>query len=403
MPKPSDKARKPIFEQLVPTNPMQRHHPGRLIINIHPKITKAALPSASSVVQQINHLLRSDTHNEPTPANLTVQGMLMSHSANPIIITGERCTAEDLKPWYDEICAIFTKNAYSGTDIEIDRTAEATPDYQRYQVRLSQVPRLDLYGATITPDHLADLIQEAVGDQTELVFASEPRYLVRPDPEWNSNLATVVVPLRSANHAALLLERKTLFIAGERCYITRFEDRPRPTYCDRCSSLGHRENSRACPGTLCATCTDPDHTTSEHPVDISEQCINCGGDHASRSHTCPIRHQKPITNTNPPTQKSEVPTGPKAPKKRAPKSQHTDKEGFTTIGEKRHLVSEKEKHSAYANAAGLGQPFSSAPPSARATCNTRTPGRTPAAAPTAGQAQMEVDPDVNTTAESPYA
>ena len=45
MPKLSNKAHKPIFEQLMPTNPMQWHHPGHLIINIHLKIAKMALPS----------------------------------------------------------------------------------------------------------------------------------------------------------------------------------------------------------------------------------------------------------------------------------------------------------------------------------------------------------------------
>ncbi len=402
-PRTTDKAPKPAFEQLKPKNPSQRHHPCRLIINIQPKIAQSALPPASSVVREINNLLRSDSHDEPTPNNITVQGMLISHSANPIIITGERCTAEDLKPWYDEICAIFTKYDPSGSDIEIDRTAEATPDFQRYQVRLSQVPRCDLYGAPITPEHLGDLIKASCGEQTELDFASDPRYLVKPDAEWTSTLATVVVPLRSAKQAAMLLERKTIFIAGERCHVTRFEDRPRPNYCADCSSLEHRTNARGCPGTLCATCTDPGHTTTDHPLDISELCINCGGDHASQSRTCPNRRQKPNTPDQPAAEKGDTPPKNKPTKRRTPKYQPADKDGFSTIGDLRYVGIDKAKTSAYANAIGLGQPFTSADPLPRTTGTTKAPAHSAAAAPPTKHTQMEVDTPNNTNVANAYA
>ena len=67
--------------------------------------------------------------------------MIMSHNANLILVTGDGCVVEDLHPWYNEICQIFTDHAPANTEMEMDRTVTAIPGYQWFQVKLSQVPR----------------------------------------------------------------------------------------------------------------------------------------------------------------------------------------------------------------------------------------------------------------------
>ena len=356
---PSQSPPKQKFAKAESKIPTQRYHESRLIINFQPRIEKEMLPSAGEAVHLVNALLQRNTHDDPTPTHYSIQGMIMSHNANPILVTGDGCVAEDLRPWYDEICQIFTDHAPADTEIEMDHTATAIPDYQHFQVKLGQVPRYSWHGEEITTQELREHIQTACGGRTTLEYAADPRYLIRSDDE--SNLASVVVPLKSAEQATALLRMRSIFIAGERCYTSRFDERPRPTFCTSCSSLSHRERSKQCDGERCAFCTDKEHTTAEHPMDWAELCINCGGTHASRSLDCPIRKQRASgTNASQSTDGgANIKT--KAAKKRRPKTQPADKEGFSEVGTGTRDREMMDTNRRYAQSQGLGAPFSTEP------------------------------------------
>ncbi len=89
-----------------------------------------------------------------------------------------------------------------------------------------------------------------------------------------------------------VLLTKTFFIDGTPCTARPYTERPPIVYCRRCSSIGHRENSRGCKGPRCEICTSGDHSTESHqPNDPPPKCINCAGPHPSRARECPARKQ----------------------------------------------------------------------------------------------------------------
>ncbi|KAF9512407.1 hypothetical protein BS47DRAFT_1263251, partial [Hydnum rufescens UP504] len=100
---------------------------------------------------------------------------------------------------------------------------------------------------------------------------------------------TVVFSFANSEDAKRLLSIRRVFLFGEACTITRYEDRAPIWYCKKCGSIGH--STATCRnGDRCKTCSVPtaEHDTHNHPVGTPAKCIDCHGDHAATNKNCPI-------------------------------------------------------------------------------------------------------------------
>lgn len=276
-----------------PTNPMQRHHPSRLIIHLSPMPKDLQQQHPGQIVSRINNAL---TNISPAIENrLRVKGLLFSGvSSTPILIAADGCTAAEL-----ELHEQAITSAMIGSDSMVG-TATARADRQRFEVCIDQAPIRWYSGDDITADDITSQIQLHLRLDDPIRLATSPRYCISRDKIQYTTKGTILVSFHDQNLANMLLKSSPIFIGGTPCRIRPFVERNPIVYCQQCSSLRHRESSRACKGPRCEQCASENHSTSDHPVDTPLHCINCGGEHASRSKECPTRSKTgPSTESAP--------------------------------------------------------------------------------------------------------
>ncbi|KAF9513619.1 hypothetical protein BS47DRAFT_1272613, partial [Hydnum rufescens UP504] len=94
-----------------------------------------------------------------------------------------------------------------------------------------------------------------------------PAWLGNAGTDEGKNTGTLVFSFTSSEDAAKMISLRRIFIFGELCSITRYEERAPIWYCKRCGSISH--SMATCRnGDRCKTCSVPvaDHETENHPI-----------------------------------------------------------------------------------------------------------------------------------------
>jgi hypothetical protein len=277
-------AKNTIQPRAQPTSPTQCHHKSRLIIHFEPHIEQETLRPQGRIVHEINEALRNLTPQ--VPENVRVKGMIISGaSGTPIIIAGDGCTAIDLEVHKELIISIVAGDTHF-------TKARANADRQRFEVCLDNVPLRSYLGIEQTETIIETVVATASGLRGEMRLATPPRFMISEEDRLLKTRAPVRLSFHDEDQAKVLLALKTFFLDGVMCTIRPYIDRKPVAYCSSCSSLNHRENSKACKGPSCMQCASTSHTTDDHPETTTPKCINCAGSHGARSRECPARRQK---------------------------------------------------------------------------------------------------------------
>ena len=259
----------------LPSNPSQRNHSRRLLIEFFPKVESAKREVGRSMVSKINDALAQANARQED----RIDAIQYSLNGNTIIITGESTSAEAMKDHYALIASLISPNQF-----------KAHPDHVYHRVKLDRVP-------TYIDDHRATIQQ--VAEELADKWAGFKDLAVRGQPSWLGyesvlalqSSASISFSFASEEDATKFRNQGVFYLFGTSCRTSRFVERPQVYYCNLCGSMDHRTD--ACQtGAMCNTCTSLEHTTDNHPVEMTKKCVNCAGDHEARSKVCDARTKR---------------------------------------------------------------------------------------------------------------
>ncbi|KAF9507297.1 hypothetical protein BS47DRAFT_1422373 [Hydnum rufescens UP504] len=283
--KPSMERQWALPPRLTPVNPTQHGHPGCLIVEFKPKLPVEKQVQGWFLREKIN----LSVEMEEAPENICVAGISWSHTGNPIVIAADGCSAVDLMTYEDTIV-----NALIG-NTEGEFLTDAHPDVEYHKVKLNGVPTqsFSLSGEPYDAEDVMEEFAEQCVAYRLMGQYAKPIWLGSAGTENRKTMGMVVFSFANAEDARTLLNIRRVFIFGEACTITRYEDRAPIWYCKKCGSIGH--STATCRnGDRCKTCSAPtaDHDTHNHPVGVPAKCIDCHRDHASTDKNFPMRKHK---------------------------------------------------------------------------------------------------------------
>ncbi|KAF9505395.1 hypothetical protein BS47DRAFT_1434257, partial [Hydnum rufescens UP504] len=217
--KPSMERQRALPPRPTPVNPTQCGHPGRLIVEFKPKLPVEKQVQGWFLREKINLSLEM----EEAPENICVAGISWSHTGNPIVIAADGCSAVDLVTYEDTIV-----NALIG-NTEGEFLTDAHPDVEYHKVKLNGVPTQS-FSSSGEPYDAEDVMEEFAEQCVAYRLMGQyakPIWLGSAGTENRKTMGMVVFSFANAEDARTLLNIRQVFIFGEACTITRYEDWPR--------------------------------------------------------------------------------------------------------------------------------------------------------------------------------
>ncbi|KAF9512187.1 hypothetical protein BS47DRAFT_1383109 [Hydnum rufescens UP504] len=185
--RPSPKKKAPVAP--LPTNPSQRNHNRRLLIEFYPKVAREDRQTGREIVFKINESLVANGASKEEH----IDAVQWSLNGNTVIITSETTNAEAMKDHYGVIATHFSPNTF-----------KAHPDHVYHRVKLDRVPT--------SVDGERTTIEKVMEELTEK-WAGFSMLTQRGKPSW-------------LGHESIISKQSTLCLKSRPLYLETKLNRP---------------------------------------------------------------------------------------------------------------------------------------------------------------------------------
>ncbi|KAJ7185249.1 hypothetical protein C8R46DRAFT_875181, partial [Mycena filopes] len=267
---PTRKAQQPTAPRLAPkkvvTNPLDAHHPSRLIVQILPEgLAPEERPEPMQLCKEINARLAGDAKAK----DMLVVSTKWNTHGNCIVFTREDQTAAEL-----------VKHAHLFTDI-IGRgkqtVARVDSKWIKIQVNGVRTGAFDSIPGIYSPGTLDTEFRTMNPAYARLKIVMEPRWMRATEELGAQAYSSVVFAVEDDEQAhRLLREVKSMAAFGRNVFMRHYADRPPVIQCRKCWKFDH--HTTACNDTqqTCRLCGEA-HTEEEHRTN----CTNCKAEAAA--------------------------------------------------------------------------------------------------------------------------
>lgn len=267
------------------TNPTQRNHTSRLVIEVVDTIEAAQRPSPLAARDNINAILQSNKDTK----DLRVVGVKFNAKGNCIAIAHPDTSVKKLATHVHKFAKVVAG----------DSTVKAHPDTKWTRVVLNRVDTGRSHmGRPWTREELTEEFNQALIYEGITSMAGQPRWMAHPDVLQTKNHSSVVITLQSQDDADKLLhETGGLLLFGEFIKTGRYTDKRPPKQCKQCWKYDHYRQTCKQEHPTCRLCSGPHHENShkcEHCdkrdcQHIPLKCTNCAEAHPSDYSQCNAR------------------------------------------------------------------------------------------------------------------
>jgi hypothetical protein len=286
------------------TNPLDAHHPSRLVIRILPEgIPPNERPDSTTLVKAINEQLSASRDSR----NLKVVSVKWNNSGNCVVFTRADQKAADLLKFKDRFIHL----------IKGQREAVALEDkkWVKIQVNGIRTGAFDPIPGIYSADTLHNELKANNPAYAKLDIISPPRWMRAPEELAAQAYSSIVFATTSVEEAdTILREVKTFAAFGRNVFLRRYADRPPVIQCKTCWAFGHMSTACNAKTVRCRLCGQ-DHTEADHARECEEckaggeddmdvenardrccthnlHCFHCRDPHPADARRCPERLRK---------------------------------------------------------------------------------------------------------------
>jgi hypothetical protein len=215
------------------------------------------------------------------PHYFRVVGVEYSYAGNLIIMTHEKCIAEDLMAHVDTIASCIAPD-------ESYWLMDKRPDMDFHHVKVNGIPTDNGQGDMLSPANVSCELGQVFEAYKNMNHAIPPAWMGLPMIIKAKPRASMAFSFTTAEEANHFLSARVFYLFGYRCFTSQYEDQAPLYYCGNCGSYAHKYE-HCWSGRHCLICTNPEgeHCTVDHPENEPAKCINCQKAHCSTDKNCP--------------------------------------------------------------------------------------------------------------------
>ena len=241
-------------------NPLNAHHPSRLVIQILPEgIKPEDRPDPNELIQGINNILTAHEDSK----HLKVVSTKWNGNGNCVVFTRADQTAAELEKFKDRFVHLITGGRQS-----IVREDKKWIKIQANGIRTGAFDRIPgIYSSeTIHAELCANNPAYA-----NLQFVGPPRWMRIPEELHAQAYSSIVFAVLDEEKARFLLrEIKSLAAFGRNAFLRKYADRPPVIQCKNCWGFEHVSTTCNAKKPRCRLCGQ-NHHENEH----SKECTQC--------------------------------------------------------------------------------------------------------------------------------